>query len=354
MNMAKKHSLVLISILIIQAVLFSAAAAKGESERTRHEINITMVTSLGTISLELYPDNAPITVENFMKYYDDNFFEGLIFHRVIENFMIQGGGFYPDLTQKTATYSAIKNEAAISGLRNLRGTIAMARTSAPDSATCQFYINHVDNPSLDWDNPSGDGSGYCVFGKVTSGLDVVDSIAAVSTGNENGMSDVPVEDISIVETEGSNGNSGDHDDDDDDDTNGGNNGGYNPDKKPSNPRNVQIEAGDGYIEISWSKPLENGAAPIYEYNIYRATSSGNEGQLATVDATVRSYKDTTVENGQIYYYHVIAVNAYAESDPSREVFETPYKGVEESPGFEAISLLGITALVAIFSMRKKR
>ncbi len=353
MNIVKKYTFIVICILITQAVFFTVGGAKGDGERTRKEINVTFVTSHGTISLELYPDDAPITVENFMKYYNDNFYEGLIFHRVIEDFMIQGGGFYPDLKQKTATYSAIKNEAAVSGHRNLRGTIAMARTSAPDSATCQFFINHVDNPSLDWDNPTGDGSGYCVFGRVTLGLDVVDSIAVVDTNTENGMGDVPVEDILITET-GGDGNSGDDDDDEDDDTNGGNSGGYNPDKKPSNPRNVQIEAGDGYIEISWSKPLDNGAPPIYQYKIYRATSSGNLRQLAMVDASEKSYKDNTVENDQIYYYYVIAVNAYAESDPSFEVSETPQKGVEKSPGFKVISLLGITVIVAVWSIRKKK
>jgi len=350
MNMAKKYSLVLICILIIQTFLITAAGAKGESEQTRHEIDITIKTTHGTILLELYPDDAPETVENFMKYYNDNFYGGLIFHRVIEDFMIQGGGFYPDLTQKTPTYPAVKNEAAASGHRNLRGTIAMARTSAPDSATCQFYINHKDNPSLDWDQ-SSDGVGYCVFGKVTAGLDVVDSIAAVATNTE----DVPVEDILISDIVVNSGDDDDDDDDngDDDDTNGGN-GGFNPNKKPSNPKNVRIEAGDSYIEVTWSKPSDNGAASIYEYNICRVTSSGGQKQLATVDASVTSYTDTTVKNGQVYYYYVIAVNAYTESDPSFEVSETPQKAVVGSPGFGVISLLGITAVVAVCLMRKKR
>jgi len=351
MSMAKTFSVTVICILIIQAFLFTAADAKGESERTRHEIDITIKTSHGTISLELYPHDAPITVENLLKYVNDGFYDGLIFHRVKKEqdpYMIQGGGFYPGMEKKEPTYPPIINEASISKMRNVRGTIAMARTGEPDSATSQFYINHKDNDYLDWDK-CNDGVGYCVFGNVISGMDVVDEIASVEVDGEQPVNDVIITEVtSNIEDQDSNC--------DDDDNNGGNggNGGYNLDKKPSNPRSVQIEAGDGVIEISWSKPFDIGAPPIYEYNIYRATSPGTERQLASVDATERSYKDTTVENGQIYYYYVIAVNAYAESDPSIEVSETPQKLAEQSPGFGIISLLGITVVMVVCLMRKKR
>ncbi|MCH2212146.1 MAG: peptidylprolyl isomerase [Fuerstiella sp.] len=141
-----------------------------------------MNTSMGEITIELDQDKSPITVENFLKYVEEGRFDGTIFHRVIGNFMIQGGGFEKGEppTQKP-TMSPIRNEARVSGLSNLRGTIAMARTSEPDSATSQFFINVVDNNrSLD---PGGvDSSGYAVFGKVTGGLATVDKIKAVKTG----------------------------------------------------------------------------------------------------------------------------------------------------------------------------
>ncbi len=158
----------------------------------------TVQTDLGTIEIELYQDDAPITVENFVRYAEDGFYDGLIFHRVIEEFMIQGGGFYPNMQQKETTYPPIQNEAADSGHRNTRGTIAMARTQDPHSATSQFFINHDDNDFLDWDRAQ-DGSGYCVFGQVISGMDVVDSIASVETTSVGGHDDVPVEDIVIQE-----------------------------------------------------------------------------------------------------------------------------------------------------------
>jgi cyclophilin family peptidyl-prolyl cis-trans isomerase len=156
---------------------------------------VTLKTSMGDITLELYSDKAPVTVENFLKYVDDGFYKGTIFHRVIRNFMIQGGGFTSKMAKKS-TRDAIKNEAA-NGLKNSRGTIAMARTMVPDSATAQFFLNTVDNPKLDFKNPSPRGIGYCVFGRVTKGLDIVDKIEAVATGVRGGMRDVPQTEITI-------------------------------------------------------------------------------------------------------------------------------------------------------------
>ncbi|HET7925772.1 MAG TPA: peptidylprolyl isomerase [Rhodanobacteraceae bacterium] len=160
-------------------------------------------TSLGDMTVELYPDKAPKTVENFLAYVNAKFYDGTIFHRVIDNFMIQGGGFTPELRQK-ATRPAIPNEAK-NGLSNSRGTLAMARTGDPNSATAQFFINVVDNPRLDFTSEAnGSTWGYCVFGKVISGLDVVDKIKAVPTGAQGPFkSDVPttpvvIEKISVI------------------------------------------------------------------------------------------------------------------------------------------------------------
>ncbi|MCL6590091.1 MAG: peptidyl-prolyl cis-trans isomerase [Firmicutes bacterium] len=155
-----------------------------------------MKTSMGNITLELYPKKAPITVSNFLNYVKSHFYDNTIFHRVIANFMIQGGGFTPGLKQKN-TNAPIKNEAG-NGLKNLRGTIAMARTSIVDSATCQFFINVVDNPFLDHQNDTPNGFGYCVFGKVTAGMEVVDKIAQVSTQTAGAFQDVPVKDVIII------------------------------------------------------------------------------------------------------------------------------------------------------------
>lgn len=156
---------------------------------------IEMETSLGSITLELDADKAPVTVANFLGYVADNHYDNTVFHRVIKGFMIQGGGFEPGMKQK-ATKAAIKNESS-NGLANKRGTIAMARTNVPDSATSQFFINTVDNAFLDKANAQ-DRVGYCVFGKVTKGLDVVDKIEASRTGTKAGHGDVPVHDILIV------------------------------------------------------------------------------------------------------------------------------------------------------------
>jgi peptidyl-prolyl cis-trans isomerase B (cyclophilin B) len=158
---------------------------------------ITLKTSMGDIVIELDHEKAPKTCENFEQYVRDGHYDGTIFHRVIGNFMIQGGGFLPDMMQK-ATRDAIENEAN-NGLSNLTGSIAMARTMAPHSATAQFFINVKDNNFLDY--PGQDGWGYCVFGKVTDGMDVVDKIKAVETTTRAGHSDVPVEPVVIEKAE---------------------------------------------------------------------------------------------------------------------------------------------------------
>jgi peptidyl-prolyl cis-trans isomerase A (cyclophilin A) len=138
-------------------------------------------TNLGDFTVEVYPDKAPKTVENFLQYVKDKFYNGTIFHRVIGNFMVQGGGFTPDMSQK-ATRDPVPLEAK-NGLKNDRGTIAMARTSNPNSATAQFFVNVVDNNGLN--APSPDGYGYAVFGKVIAGMDTIDKIRAVPTGRQD-------------------------------------------------------------------------------------------------------------------------------------------------------------------------
>ena len=159
---------------------------------------VVMETSLGTIEIELDGQNAPITVENFVNYVNDGFFDGLCFHRVIRGFMIQGGGFTPDGTSKD-TGDPIRIESR-NGLKNQKGTIAMARTSDPNSATSQFFINTVDNGNLDY--PSFDGHGYTVFGKVVSGMDAVKEIEGVATGTKltpyGPMQDWPNETVEIT------------------------------------------------------------------------------------------------------------------------------------------------------------
>ena len=155
---------------------------------------VRLETSKGTIVLELDADKAPKTVANFVEYVKAGFYDGTIFHRVIPGFMIQGGGFTADMQQKT-TREPIVNEAA-NGLANKRGTIAMARTSDPNSATAQFFINLKDNAFLDKANAQ-DGAGYCVFGRVTKGMDVVDAIAAVQTATIGGYQNVPMQAVTV-------------------------------------------------------------------------------------------------------------------------------------------------------------
>ena len=157
--------------------------------------HILMTTTVGPMTLEPDADNAPKTVENFLSYVSSGFYDDTIFHRVINNFMVQGGGFTADMEQK-ATQAPIENEAN-NGLKNARGTIAMARTQDPHSATAQFFINVQDNDFLNHTGENMQGWGYAVFGKVTEGEDVLDKIRCVQTGSQAGHQDVPVEPIII-------------------------------------------------------------------------------------------------------------------------------------------------------------
>jgi cyclophilin family peptidyl-prolyl cis-trans isomerase len=156
--------------------------------------HLVIDTSMGTIEVELFADKAPITVANILSYVDDGYYDGTIFHRVIPNFMVQGGGFEPGMNQKK-TKGTIKNEST-NGLQNKRGTLAMARTPAPDSASSQFFINTVDNGFLDRAQAQ-DGVGYCVFGQVTSGMEVVDKMQVAPSGNKGGHGNVPTTDIVV-------------------------------------------------------------------------------------------------------------------------------------------------------------
>lgn len=160
---------------------------------------IRMQTNHGTIALELDAAKAPGTVANFLAYAGEGFYDGTLFHRVIDGFMIQGGGFAPEMKRK-ATRPPIENEAG-NGLRNNRGTIAMARTSDPHSATSQFFINVVDNDFLNHSSPTPSGWGYCVFGRVVNGMDIVDRIRGLPTGARFGQQDVPLADVVIEKVE---------------------------------------------------------------------------------------------------------------------------------------------------------
>lgn len=189
-------TLTILALALSLGLSIGPGAGTAEAQAVDKHPVIVMDTSMGEITLELDAENAPITTENFLKYVDDKFFDGLTFHRVIRGFMIQGGGFDEQLNQKRDGLRApIRNEHG-NGLTNQRGTISMARTSNPNSATSQFFINHADNPPLD------QGAGYAVFGKVTSGMEVVDRIANVRTTTKRGadgypMGDVPVEPVII-------------------------------------------------------------------------------------------------------------------------------------------------------------
>ncbi len=179
----------LLALLPLTAAFAASAAPAGGNPV------VVMKTSMGTVKIELYPDKAPATVKNFLQYVDDGFYAGTIFHRVIDGFMIQGGGFDKEMTKKT-TRAPIPNEAK-TGVKNATGTIAMARTSDPNSATAQFFINVRDNAPLDYRDDSVQGIGYCAFGKVIEGMDVVNKIKAVPTGVKAGMKDVPTTPVVI-------------------------------------------------------------------------------------------------------------------------------------------------------------
>jgi peptidyl-prolyl cis-trans isomerase B (cyclophilin B) len=176
-------------IFLLAAALADPAGSKAAPPR------VTLTTNKGEIVVELYPDKAPATVKSFLAYVNEKFYDGTIFHRVIPGFMIQGGGFTADMSQK-ATHAPVKNEAD-NGLSNVRGSIAMARTSDPHSASSQFFVNLKDNTFLDRAQ-SQDGWGYTVFGKVVSGMDAVDAIAGVPTGKKAGMGDVPTQTVAIT------------------------------------------------------------------------------------------------------------------------------------------------------------
>ena len=174
----------------------AAEAPAPEPEQVKETDMVIIKTTLGDIKVKLAADKAPLTVANFLAYVDDKHYDGTIFHRVIDGFMIQGGGFDKEMRQKP-TKAPIKNEAA-NGLQNKRGTLAMARTAIVDSATSQFFINVKDNGFLDFRAPNPQGFGYCVFGEVVEGLDVVDQIKGVRTTTKAGMSDVPLETVEIL------------------------------------------------------------------------------------------------------------------------------------------------------------
>jgi len=182
----------LIPLFILICAFSTQAIAAAQTQATK----VLLETNKGNIELELYPDKAPATVANFLRYVDEGFYKGTIFHRVINSFMIQGGGFDAAMKKKDV-HASIQNEADNS-LKNERGTIAMARTGDPHSATAQFFINHVDNDFLNHTERSTRGWGYCVFGRVTKGMKTVDAIADVFTTRVNGMKNVPEETVIIT------------------------------------------------------------------------------------------------------------------------------------------------------------
>ncbi|MBP7677867.1 MAG: peptidyl-prolyl cis-trans isomerase [Thermoanaerobaculia bacterium] len=180
----------LVSALVLLPLL-AAFTVSAQSPSPR----VAVKTSMGTFTIELHEKEAPETVRNFLAYVDEGFYAGTIFHRVIEDFMIQGGGLDREMSRKK-TRDPIANEA-MNKLKNRAGTVAMARTSAPNSATSQFFVNVVDNPMLDYRDTSAEGIGYCVFGKVVEGMEVVEKIRSVPTGVKNGMRDVPTTPVVI-------------------------------------------------------------------------------------------------------------------------------------------------------------
>jgi cyclophilin family peptidyl-prolyl cis-trans isomerase len=185
----------LLTALIVLTPVHTPAAPLPHHLRKPPQDIVLLETSAGRVKVRLFTDKAPLTVKNFLGYVDAKFYDGTIFHRVIPNFVIQGGGFDAAFVEKQAR-EPVRNESA-NGLSNRRGTIAVARTAVPDSGTCQFFINLKDNAFLDRPN-SADGVGYCVFGEVIEGLDVVDGIAQVPTGNREPHQNVPLQNVVIL------------------------------------------------------------------------------------------------------------------------------------------------------------
>ena len=192
MRVTRKNAITLILIVILLGSTIISVSSFFLGKKTPSKVAVIMETSMGTIELELDSEKAPVTVANFVEYALDGHYEGTVFHRVMPGFMIQGGGMTSTGTEKP-TRAPIVLESN-NGLRNVRGTIAMARTIVPDSATCQFYINLVDNPSLDYRTGN---DGYAVFGRVVKGMDVVDAIAGVETSSRGPYEDWPVQDVVI-------------------------------------------------------------------------------------------------------------------------------------------------------------
>lgn len=184
-----KQSLTCVLLLLPLLAAFTASAQSSTNP------SVVVKTSMGSFTIELYPEKAPETVKNFLLYVDEGFYPGTVFHRVIDGFMIQGGGLDKDLTKK-ATRAPIVNEAG-NKLKNVVGTVAMARTGEPNSATAQFFVNVKDNSFLDYRDSSREGIGYCVFGKVVQGMDVVEKIKVVPTGSKGGMQNVPLTPVVI-------------------------------------------------------------------------------------------------------------------------------------------------------------
>jgi len=181
-------------LVLFATGLFLAFLGQGAAQAANPKV--LMKTSKGDVTIELYQDKAPVTVRNFLSYVDEKFYDGTIFHRVIKGFMIQGGGLTADFQEKPSK-PPIPNEAA-NGQKNERGTIAMARTSEVHSATCQFFINHVDNAFLNYRDSTPQGFGYAVFGRVVAGMEVVDAIANVRTGTVKGYADAPLETVTLI------------------------------------------------------------------------------------------------------------------------------------------------------------
>ncbi len=182
--------------LFLMSILAGFTAAPVSGADHQHP-TVTMETSVGAIVIELFEDKAPVTVENFRRYVNEKFYDGLVFHRVIPGFVIQGGGFEPGMQPRRPGYPPIVNEAD-NGLKNRRGTLSMARTFKVNSATSQFFINLRDNANLDHRSANPAQFGYAVFGRVIKGMDVVDKIATVKTGRVKGFRDVPLQDVVII------------------------------------------------------------------------------------------------------------------------------------------------------------